>query len=120
MLRHIPSQDLTEIATWIGGWLSSRSPSQLERIIEQGNLVDILMQDLRHAMGPLGSLAPAMARAAIGPRLMDVIRGMGPEDYRQVLDLLLNSHPDHGLILWQHEDWFVAQMDHLRRALMEG
>jgi hypothetical protein len=112
--------EVAEIADWIAHWLGSHPPGVVDEILASGDLAGWLLREWGGLLGPFRALAPSLARAAIGPRLMDVIRTLGPEDYREILDRLLISVPEHGLRLMAVEDWFLAELDRLRTMLLEG
>jgi hypothetical protein len=51
-----------------------------------------------------------MARHLLSAEDLAAIAAMDEADFESLLDVLLQDAPDHGVVCWQHKDWYLAQM----------
>jgi len=88
----------------VGPWLAAQGPAQVRQWAEaRADLATLL----------LGRFPPWMRRVALNhtpPAVRQALAAAGPAQWRAVVDGLLARWPAIGVICWQHEAWFTAQL----------
>lgn len=84
----------------IGSWLAQTPIDQFRRMAEQGDHLvslmkpyELLVKTTKWAMGGIDISADAL------------------------LDWMLENYPEHGVVAFQHRDWFYQNADELRNYI---
>jgi hypothetical protein len=101
-------------AGWIVQWLRTQRPPELEAWAAADTAMVPLL--LRQWPGP-PEWALRAVRALLGPRALDAARRLGPREFREILQIIMDAAPEHGIVLWAHEAWYQREMAALRDAL---
>jgi hypothetical protein len=102
-------------ASWIVQWLRTVPPDRLAAWAA----TDRSMVEILRAQWPI---APALllqgVRVAMGRAALEAAQRLEPDDFRAILDVILDSLPEHGVILWTYEPWYLREMQALRDQIV--
>lgn len=94
------------------GWLDSLPPGELDRLATaEAPVADQLL-----ARYP--AWQRRFARGYLGEAGLRELRQAGPAEWRAVVDAVLATRPEAGLVLWAHEVWFISQLDRARTLFL--
>lgn len=57
-------------------------------------------------------------RMSLGRAAVQRVRDMREEDYQALIDRVLETHPLHGEIIFEHEEWFIRQVKLARERFL--
>lgn len=95
----------------ITGWMRDQSPEQIQRwAMTHEDLLPVLQRTYRNQM--------QLMKLFLTQRDKTAMRHLKTKDWDTLLNHLVTNAGDNGLILWQHKDWYYAQMHQVQNHVM--